>query len=319
MADIIIRPLRESDLGEAGRIFRLAFGTYLATLGLGPQTNDDTAADTPMVRTRWHTDPSAAFAAELDGRLAGSVLATNWGSVGFFGPLTVHPDYWDQGIGKRLLEPVMETFATWGATHAGLSTFAQSMKHVHLYQRFGFWPRFLTAIMDRPVGAGEVDAGWSRFSAVPKGEREACLAACRDLTSAIYPGLDLAHEINAIRAQGLGETVLLWDGDHLAGFAVCHCGAGTEAGAGRCYVKFGAARPGPDAAHTFERLVGACEALARDEGLATLEAGVNVGRHQAYRALLTEGFRTQFQGVAMHRPNEPGYCRPDVYLIDDWR
>jgi hypothetical protein len=25
------------------------------------------------------------------------------------------------------------------------------------------------------------------------------------------------------------------------------------------------------------------------------------------------------QGVGMHRPNEPGYSRPDVWAIDDWR
>jgi hypothetical protein len=31
------------------------------------------------------------------------------------------------------------------------------------------------------------------------------------------------------------------------------------------------------------------------------------------------GFRTDMQGVAMHRPNELGYNREEVYLIDDWR
>jgi hypothetical protein len=44
-----------------------------------------------------------------------------------------------------------------------------------------------------------------------------------------------------------------------------------------------------------------------------------MGRHEAYRALLARGFRTEFQGVAMHRDNEAGYCRPGVYAIDDWR
>jgi hypothetical protein len=30
-------------------------------------------------------------------------------------------------------------------------------------------------------------------------------------------------------------------------------------------------------------------------------------------------FRTIIQGVAMHRPNAPGYSRSEVYAIDDWR
>ncbi len=36
-----------------------------------------------------------------------------------------------------------------GTQHAGLFTFAHSQKHVGLYQRFGFWPRFLTALMSK--------------------------------------------------------------------------------------------------------------------------------------------------------------------------
>jgi hypothetical protein len=48
-------------------------------------------------------------------------------------------------------------------------------------------------------------------------------------------------------------------------------------------------------------------------------AGVNTAREAAYRAMQRRGFRTQFQGVAMHRPNEPGYSRPDKFVLDDWR
>ncbi len=45
------------------------------------------------------------------------------------------------------------------------------------------------------------------------------------------------------------ETLMLiWDGSRLTGFAVCHAGAGTEAGGGKCYIKFGVVRGGPNAA-----------------------------------------------------------------------
>jgi hypothetical protein len=47
--------------------------------------------------------------------------------------------------------------------------------------------------------------------------------------------------------------------------------------------------------------------------------GVNTGRHKAYRKIIAHGFSTDIQGVVMQRYNEPGYNRPDVYLIDDWR
>jgi hypothetical protein len=53
--------------------------------------------------------------------------------------------------------------------------------------------------------------------------------------------------------------------------------------------------------------------------LKRIVAGVNTGRIKAYQQMLARGFRTDMQGVAMHRPDEPGYNRQDIYLIDDWR
>ena len=50
-----------------------------------------------------------------------------------------------------------------------------------------------------------------------------------------------------------------------------------------------------------------------------LVAGVNTSRREAYRAMLACGFRTDVQGLAMDRPDEAGYNRPGVYVIDDWR
>ena len=60
------------------------------------------------------------------------------------------------------------------------------------------------------------------------------------------------------------------------------------------------------------------EALAAARRLSRLEAGVNMSRHEAYRKLLERGFRTDIQGVAMHRAMSR-VTTAEVYLIDDWR
>jgi hypothetical protein len=152
-----------------------------------------------------------------------------------------------------------------------------------------------------------------------EGDKEQVIEDCRELTNTIYGGLDLAGEIRAIDTQDLGDTLLLWDNARLVGFAVCHVGAGTEAGSGACYIKFGVIRPGNNAGENFERLLDACGALAATLDAQLLTAGANMGRHEAYRALLARGFRTDIQGVTMHRSNDPGYSQPGVYVIDDWR
>jgi hypothetical protein len=50
-----------------------------------------------------------------------------------------------------------------------------------------------------------------------------------------------------------------------------------------------------------------------------VDAGVSLARDDAYRAMRGAGFRTLLQGVCLHRPNESGYHRPGVFVIDDWR
>ena len=331
---VAIRPLLEADLGAADHVMRLAFGTFLNL----PDPLQF-MGDADFVYTRWRADPSAAFCAEEGGEVVGSVFVGNWGSVAFFGPLTVHPDYWDYGVAQLLLRQVMECFERWGTRHTGLYTFATSLKHVGLYRKYGFWPRFLTILMEKEVkvgdtaveasgvagangvvGAPEVrEASWTKFSDVPAEKQEEMLNRCRVLTGKVFEGLDVGVEIRSVAGQRLGETVLLWTGDELTGLAVCHCGAGTEAGSGVCYIKFAAVHSVPTGDLEFRRLLTACEQLAAQRGLEKLSGGVNTARQEAWAAMLDSGWRGNRVGVAMQRPNEPGYNRPGVFLIDDWR
>jgi GNAT superfamily N-acetyltransferase len=152
--------LRDQDLPEAERILRVAFGTFLGV----PQP-ETFWADRDYVYGRKRAAHVAAFGATIDDRLVGSNFATRWGSVGFLGPLTVRPDLQEYGIGQLLLARTMEQFDVWATRHVGLFTFAHSAKHVALYQKFGFHPRFLTATMSAPAVATK-SAAWSRFSAL---------------------------------------------------------------------------------------------------------------------------------------------------------
>jgi GNAT superfamily N-acetyltransferase len=310
----VIAPLAEFELPEAKRIVRTAFGTFL-----GAPDPEAFWADRDFVYGRWRAPHVAAFGASIDGHLVGSNFATKWGSVGFFGPISVRPDLQERGIAQSLLAATMEQFAAWGTTHNGLFTFAQSAKHVALYQKFGFQARFLTAIMTTPARQTGPIPGTSRFSTLSGAEKAAALAAGREVTESLYPGLDLADEIATVDAQGLGDTVLLEGNGGLAAFAICHYGPRSEAGEDTCFIKFGAVRASPSAEQDYGRLLDACEALALSVGMPTLMAGANMARHEAYQILVARGYRTAIQGVTMHQRNEPGYSRAGVYIIDDWR
>jgi GNAT superfamily N-acetyltransferase len=317
-SDIVIRPLAETELGETRRIIRVAFAKFL---GL-PTGDARMGGDSDVARTRWKADPTSVLAAEHGGKLIGSNFATNWGSFGFFGPLTIEPEYWNHGVAQQLLAPTMEIFRRWGTRHMGLYTFAHSPKHMALYQKFGFWPRDLVAVMAKQVGEkpATVAAESGRFSSASGDERVRLLAACREITDANFEGLDVGIEIRAIAEQNLGETILVWDGERLAAFAVCHSGPGSEAGSGVCYVKFAAVRPARRAGEAFERLLDAVEVYAREMKARKITVGVNLARREAFQAMIARGFRTETQGVAMETGEATsGYNRAGVYILDDWR
>jgi GNAT superfamily N-acetyltransferase len=230
-------------------------------------------SDRDYLHSRWHAPHVASFGAHLREKFVGSNFATRWGSVGFFGPITVRPDLQEGGIAQALLARTMEQFDAWNCTHTGLFTFAQS----------------------------------------------AALAGCREVAESIYPGLDLTEEIRSAHAQSLGDTMLVEGHGRITAFAICHYGPKSEAGADTCFVKFGAVRDTAIASADYQRLLDSCESPAVAVGMPTVLAGTNLAQQEAYEALAARGYRTAIQGVNMHRRNEPGYCRPGIYAIDDWR
>lgn len=311
-----ISPLREGEVEEAIRIVRLAFGTFL-----GLPDPMQFMGDRDLVTPRWRARNTKVLAARIDGRLVGSNVITRWGSFGFFGPLTVLPEFWDRGVAQRLMEETVKVLDGWKLDHNGLFTFSHSAKHVGLYNKFGFWPGYLTALMQHTPSASALTSNGSvpvLLSTVKKSHREEAVRACVRLTNQIQKGLDLSDEIRAVLAQGVGDVVMIDSRSKLDGFAVCMTGPGSEGGEKTCYVKFGVARGAYGADARFDRLLDAIDGFAASRG-ANVEAGVNLARRAAYARMRAHGYKTMTQGVAMHRPHGDGFNRADVYAIDDWR
>ena len=310
---ISIRLLKESELVQANHIFRLAFGTFAKN-----PTPENYGSDLNYMN-RWYSDPNAAFAAEIDGRLVGVNIAINWGSFGLFGPLIVHPEFWERGIGKKLIEPAITCFESWNIKQVGFCTFANSPKHLSLYQKFGFHPRFLIAFMSKQSQSLKQPFQGLKYSQLSNLEKTESLKNCYELTGTIYENLDVTSEITLVNDRNLGDTILLWNNHILLGFAICHCGENTEAGKDICYVKFAAVRPGAKTEQWLEQLLQECEKFAATQKLSRLVCGMSAERDRAYHKMIALGFKIDRLAVAMHKPNKPAYNHSDVFVIDDWR
>ena len=315
---IRIGPIRKAEVEEAARIMRLAFGTFL-----GLPHPIEFMGDRDMVTPRWRSSNVKVIAARDGDRLIGTNAVTRWGSFGFFGPLTVLPEYWDRGVAQKLLEATAAVFDKWGVRRRGLATFPHSAKHIGLYQKFGYWPQYLTAVMMRTPAAeaahqnGHQDSPML-LSKLPKARREEVIRMCGRLTNRLLKGLDLGDEIRSVLKERIGEVVLIFTRGTLDGFAVCMHGPGSEGGEKLCFIKFAAARAGDGAGERFSRLLDACDWFALSRGV-PIEAGVNLAHEDAFRRMRSHGYRTAMQLVALQHPHTDGFNRADVYVMDDWR
>lgn len=307
-----IRQMKADDVPTADEVLRLAFGTFL---GLSdPRTF---MGEGSYVRPRFRASPQTALVATQDDKVVGSVFGTRWGSVGFGGPLSTHPAVWDKHFASSLMEAYMDMTSKWDCSAQMGFTFPNSIKHIHIYRRYGYWPRFLSAIVSATPRPLTTNVG--RFARLSAAEQRSALRDCRDITDAIWDGLDVTTEILAIEEQGIGDTVLLLDGDRVDAFACCHWGPNSEAETGVCHVKVGAARSGLRAKERLERLLDACESLAHGESLARMTAGVNMARRETYEVLLGRSYAVEMLGVALHKDNVAAYNRPGVFMLDDLR
>jgi hypothetical protein len=183
---VVVRPMREATSTPP-----IASSGWRSARSSGCPIRCGSAA-TATTSAALPADPASAFVAERDGEVVGSNLATR-GAARLLRP-AVRPT---RPVGRRSRSRLH------GGDHAALRrlgddaralfTFAESAKHVALYGKFGFHPRFLTAVMARPVSTAGARAD-RRLRAVGGGAR-GCLADARRLTGTLFDGLDVGSEI----------------------------------------------------------------------------------------------------------------------------
>ena len=85
-------------------------------------------------------EPEGIFVAELDGRIVGYI--STWqdleAGIGHIPNLALVAECRGQGLGRQLIEYVLDHFRRCGLTHAKIETLAQNAVGEHLYQSLGF-------------------------------------------------------------------------------------------------------------------------------------------------------------------------------------
>ena len=140
-----IRRVRKGDLSKVKDVFEQSFGDFLERqLGTRPRQAFNGAQ---YVHHRWLMEPWGCFVAEEDNaKIVGAALAVTWGTVGLLGPVAVLTHYHNQSIAQQLIRATQEFFDENKTTLQGVMTYPTSPKHLTLYHKFGYQPKYLTAV-----------------------------------------------------------------------------------------------------------------------------------------------------------------------------
>ncbi len=130
--------LREVEHGDAEACAQICFDAFA-----GIHDHHRFARDFPVLETAagimgmWLPHPSIwGVVAELDGRILGSNFLDERDPIRAVGPITVNPEGQNKGVGRRLMQAVLERGK--GASGVRLTQDAFNMRSLSLYESLGF-------------------------------------------------------------------------------------------------------------------------------------------------------------------------------------
>jgi GNAT superfamily N-acetyltransferase len=173
-----IRQIVATDGRECGRILHAAFAAIAEQHNFPPDFPSVDVA-TGVASMLIEHPGFYGVVAEQDGRVVGSNFVDLRSAMAGIGPITVDPATQDRGVGRRLMQAVMEHAAQ--RKHAGIRLVqaAYHNRSLCLYTRLGFATREPLSLMQGPPLALHFP-GYDVRPATPS-DIAACNALCRDI------------------------------------------------------------------------------------------------------------------------------------------
>jgi GNAT superfamily N-acetyltransferase len=243
----------------------------------------------------------------------GHIIAFNMvhqsGKEGWMGPLAVRTEFQGSGTGKEIVTRGVEWLKAKGTSVIGLETMPRTMDNIGFYSRLGFSPGRLTITTTLEAAYGDLPA--SLIGRLSPNDREEVLSQCRTLVQRLLPGYDYTREIMLTHELSLGDTVLLYDGDRLIGFALAHTAPLVE---GRAREELRVLKLVLDDESRFVDLLRAIADFARRSGTRRVALRLQGEFLNAYHRVMAMGGHVRWTDLRMSLADY-GERRPDRGLV----
>lgn len=197
--DVTLRPLLQSDAAESGQVLFDAFRS-LADQHRFPRDFPSPEVGAGVTGMLIGHPGFYGVAAEDNGRIVGSNFMDERSAVRGIGPISVDPTTQNSGVGRRLMQDVLDRGTSVGAPGIRLLQAAYHNRSLCLYTRLGFQTREpMSVVQGDPLGQS-----FPGYLVRPAGKDDtsACNALCRDIH-----GIDRAGEVRDAIGQGAAMVV----------------------------------------------------------------------------------------------------------------
>jgi len=191
---ITIRPAETADAAVCGEIAYRAFQT-LADYHSFPRPYPSAEVAVGLLSQLLVNPGFYGIVAEREGRIVGSNFVDERASIAGIGPITVDPEVEARGIGRSLMQAVVEHLADRNVAGIRLVQAAYNNRSLCLYTTMGFQTREPLSVMQGPA----LEVKFAGYDVRPAAETD--IAACNLLCRRVH-GFDRAVELrDAIAAQ----------------------------------------------------------------------------------------------------------------------
>jgi len=196
---VLVRPAGPDDANECGRIFYDAFES-IATRHNLPVEPGSPEFTRMKVGEMLADDRIAGLVAERDANVLGSAFVDERAVIAGIGPVTVDPAAQDAGVGRALMQAVLERERARGAAGVRLVQTAYHHRSLALYAKLGFVVREPLSVLQGAAPQLSVPGRGIR----PAHEQD--LAACGRLCARVH-GHDRDGELRDAIAAGTARVV----------------------------------------------------------------------------------------------------------------
>jgi ribosomal protein S18 acetylase RimI-like enzyme len=309
--DISIRPMRPEDIEDVREVGQLTWSD-LAMQDIGRRFHYPKRSE-KLISSYMRHDPEGCLVAELDGKIIGSAFCHVWGGVGWIGPLEVHPNHQNAGVGRALLSACERYLESRGCKVIGLETMTHMPKHVHFYLSSGYTPTAVMLILEKILHGHEVPTQF--VEEVTASTLRSVLNGIGDLSKRLSPVLDYTVEARRAVEDKLGSLFVVKREGTIAGFAILHT---YQKGEESRFSSIKALLSDPDVEdlELFDALLARCEQASLSAGKDHILLRMSASSPEIYQHMLSRGYSLKAVNVRMVKKGR--YDEKGLYHATSW-